>query len=347
MFHSVLECVDMKKLSREKLALIFFVFLILFGLGISLFYISTLSKPLNVAASNIDDATGNLEDYTAIVYEGLATEKKDAKNSGSNSNDSSSDLNKRAQTSNDSSEEVTASEAISDESNSEEEKETVSVRSVRKTYVEKGASVFEVKVADPREYQSKSIVKAGKFTFGILSVDKTTASTSADLEAYIQKRVKEYESLKIDFVVLVVSDLDLLTVSEDASSSASSTQSSDSSATKDATKDATSDATSETDSQATSTKDTSNSSASASSASSSSSTSSSSSSSTDKKSSTQTTKKQISLKGVDIVISTQDEGLNSGGVMVDGIFYNDAPLKKEVGTILISPSKTISAKDIS
>lgn len=66
----------MKRLSREKLALLFFIFLTLFGLGISLFYMSSLSKPLNVAASNIDDAAGNLEDYTAIVYEGLAEEQK-------------------------------------------------------------------------------------------------------------------------------------------------------------------------------------------------------------------------------------------------------------------------------
>lgn len=50
-------------------------------------------------------------------------------------------------------------------------------------------------------------------------------------------------------------------------------------------------------------------------------------------------------EGADIVISTRDEGLSSGGVLVDGSFYVDAALKGQVGTVLVSPSRTITAKD--
>lgn len=50
-------------------------------------------------------------------------------------------------------------------------------------------------------------------------------------------------------------------------------------------------------------------------------------------------------EGADIVISTQDEGLSSGGALVDGSFYMDAALKGRVGTVLVSPSRTITAKD--
>lgn len=64
----------MKKISREKAALGFFILLALAGLGVLIAYIVTVGHSLNVAASNIDDATGNLNDYTAIIYKGTATE---------------------------------------------------------------------------------------------------------------------------------------------------------------------------------------------------------------------------------------------------------------------------------
>ena len=51
--------------------------------------------------------------------------------------------------------------------------------------------------------------------------------------------------------------------------------------------------------------------------------------------------------GAAIVISTQDEGLSPHGALVKGVFYDDAALKGQVGTILVSPSRTITAKDVS
>ncbi len=317
----------MKRLSREKLALLFFMFLILFGLGVSLFYISSLSTPLNVAASNIDDAAGNLEDYSAIVYEGLAEEAPANTQSNSGKEEPSEELNKRSQNVDDNStDELTASEALPDTTADEEEKAVVTLFDTKKSYVEKGASVFELNVASPSEYKTRSVVRAGKYTFGILSVDEQTASSAAEREKYIQKRVKEYENIKIDFVILVVSDLDLLmsesTTSSDGSSDTSADQNKTASSNQ-STQDAQEEQTNKT-------------------ASSDSSDSTKAQSTADAKS----TKKQIALKGVDIVISTKNEGLNAGGVMVDGIFYNDAPLKHEVGTLLISPSKVISAKDV-
>lgn len=57
-------------------------------------------------------------------------------------------------------------------------------------------------------------------------------------------------------------------------------------------------------------------------------------------------KQYFSLTDLSIVISTQDEGLLPGGVTVDGVFYDDAALTTELGTLLISPSKVITARDI-
>ena len=78
-------------------------------------------------------------------------------------------------------------------------------------------------MANPSEYDTRSVVRAGKYTFGILSVDNQTAASASELEAYIQKRVKEYEAIKIDFVILVVSDLDLLMTEDTTTSSAEKT----------------------------------------------------------------------------------------------------------------------------
>lgn len=48
--------------------------------------------------------------------------------------------------------------------------------------------------------------------------------------------------------------------------------------------------------------------------------------------------------GIDIVISTQDEGLFVMGETINGTFYVNAPQIGSVGVILISPSNVVSAK---
>lgn len=55
---------------------------------------------------------------------------------------------------------------------------------------------------------------------------------------------------------------------------------------------------------------------------------------------------EAAAEGIDIVISTQDEGLFVMGETIDGTFYVDAPHIGAVGAILISPSNVVSAKVI-
>ncbi len=50
--------------------------------------------------------------------------------------------------------------------------------------------------------------------------------------------------------------------------------------------------------------------------------------------------------GIDIVISTQDEGLFAMGETQSGTFFVDSPAIGSVGVILISPSNVVSAKVI-
>lgn len=253
----------MKKISREKAALGFFILLALAGLGVLIAYIVTVGHSLNVVASNIDDATGNLNDYTAIIYKGTATEHHEtAVNTSQLGGLSSRQLNKLStQQSNGGSEnEVSASQAADTASNSENDEETkpISVFTLQRSYVEKGARVFSVDVENMTNYNTETVIRAGKFTFGILSIDEVTAQ-----ESYFNKRVAEYEESGVDIIVCVVSDVSLLE----------------------------------------------------------------------------------SYEGADIVISAQDEGFAPYGALVDGVFYDDAALQGQVGTILVSPSRTITARD--
>lgn len=253
----------MKKISREKAALGFFILLALAGLGVLIAYIVTVGHSLNVAASNIDDATGNLNDYTAIIYKGTATEHHEtAVNTSQLGGLSSRQLNKLStQQSNGGSEnEVSASQAADTASNSENDEEVkpISVFTLQRSYVEKGARVFSVDVEKLTNYNTETVIRAGKFTFGILSIDEVTAQ-----ESYFNKRVAEYEESRVDIIVCVVSDVSLLE----------------------------------------------------------------------------------SYEGADIVISAQDEGFAPYGALVDGVFYDDAALQGQVGTILVSPSRTITARD--
>lgn len=250
------------KISREKAALGFFIVLALAALAIAVVYIVGASRSLNMAASTIDDATGNLDDYTALIYVGQATDNKEAlvdithngrlmpRGLGEQSNQQPSQSHE---------DEVSASDVAS-ASDDEDAADQVSVFAVQNSYLDKQAHVVVLDVQHPLIYNEKTVIRAGKYTFGIVSLDAISAQP-----AYLNKRVKEYKQCEVDFVVCIVSDVALLK----------------------------------------------------------------------------------EYKGVDIVISTQNEGLAAQGVLLDKVFYDDAALEGQVGTILISPSRTITAKDAS
>lgn len=61
----------MSKATRERAALVIFFVLILMGAFILMSYFST-GRGWSVAATAVDDSVGQLEDYTVIVYSGVA-----------------------------------------------------------------------------------------------------------------------------------------------------------------------------------------------------------------------------------------------------------------------------------
>lgn len=249
--------------SREKAALGFFIVLALAALAIAVIYIVGASRSLNMAASSIDDATGNLNDYTALIYEGQALDQQETLVDVTRTENRlvprglGGQSVQQAQTQSD---EVSASDVASSASQDSDAATSVSVFAVQNSYLDKQARVVVLDVKDPLIYNEKTVIRAGKYTFGIVYIDEISAQPS-----YLHKRVSEYRQDDVDFVVCVVSDVALLE----------------------------------------------------------------------------------RYDGVDIVISTQNEGFAAEGVLLDKVFYDDAALVGQVGTILISPSRTITAKDAS
>lgn len=248
------------RISREKAALGVAVALVLAGLGVLLAYIFTVGHSLNVAASSIDDATGSLDGYTVLLYEGTAEDQRETvvRTPTLEGGVSSRLLNERSASLGAPDNEVSADEAAPESSDEEQGTRPVSLPALAKSYVNAQAKVITVDVADPSEYNERYVVSAAGRTYGFMSIDEVTAQGG-----YFHKRVADYRDLGVDIVVCVASDLSLLD----------------------------------------------------------------------------------SYEGADVVISTQDEGLASGGALVDGSFYVDATLKGRVGTVLVSPSRTITAKD--
>lgn len=253
----------MKPMTREKAALGVFTFLILGGLAVAVAYIVTIGHSLNVAASSIDDATGSLDGYTALLYEGTAVKRTETVVDSSSAADrlSSRALTRLSVRQGDDGgeDEVGASEAPGSAQETGEGAGSPTVFTLMCSYLESNANVIEVDVADDGAYSERTLVRSGDALYGFLSIDEVTAQPH-----YLAKRVEEYRSLGVDVVVCVTDGISLLG----------------------------------------------------------------------------------SYPGVDAVISRTSEGLSSHGVYDEGVFYDDAPLVGKVGVMLISPSRTITAKDV-
>ncbi len=253
------------KTSREKAALGVFLFLAVAALGVVIAYIVTLGHSLNVAASKIDDAAGNLDGYTALLYQGTA-ESRRATVVNASAQDSGSlgprALNRQSSQKGESQgNEVSAAQASSAVGDGQEgQQRSVSLFSLRVSYVEKQAAVITVDVEHPEAYNERCIVRANGKTFGFVYIDEVTA-----WQSYLQKRIADYKLCGVDMVVCVTKEIGLLR----------------------------------------------------------------------------------SYQGATIVVSQQEEGLSPHGASAQGVFYDDAALKGQVGSILVSPSRTITAKDVS
>lgn len=158
----------MKKVSREKAALVVFFLLGFSVLAIAIAYICTLGHSLNVAASSIDVL---LEAWMAIrrwYTRGLLKTHRETVVDTTGVKDGKltpRSLNKEStQKSEEKKDELSASQA-SDVAKEGEGENSVSLFSLRCSYVEKQASVIVVDVADLGRYNERTVVRADGRTF--------------------------------------------------------------------------------------------------------------------------------------------------------------------------------------
>lgn len=336
----------MLKSAREKIAIAVFILLLLGGLGLCIAYISGVGHNLNVAASTIDDAAGELEGYSAFVYKGTAqpvAAPTDPSNPSAPSDPAtsqtdtsvSSALNQKAQSDGEVTPEDETAEAQFDEEEQgadeqTSDKEPLTLASLRTSYLDKDAACYELAVDNPHAYDAYTVVRVGKFSFGLITLH------ADDTPETVLARVTEYKQAEVDFILAITPSLELLqTLDEQAQDQ----RAADEALAK--REEALNNKQAETEKQTPGTK----------------------APQEDKqvpeaKSATAAPtedesaqpevpeKHYFSVTDFSIVVSTQDEGLLPGGVTVDGVFYDDAALTTELGTLLISPSKVITARDI-
>lgn len=195
---------------RNKIALVVFLALVVLGLAALIWYLS-VGKSWNVAAATIDDATGQMDGYIAILYEGtlpvevveedaeeekqqdLPTQKETNVDSNASGNERSQPLLPGA-LSNNSSLPLgsTQGKLVADE--------PLSIGEVATAYEEKNASVFELEIGENDLYNDGLIVRKGSQRFGVLNV------AVMDSVVAVQEKVDYFLEHKVDFVLVVVPD---------------------------------------------------------------------------------------------------------------------------------------------
>lgn len=150
----------MKKRTREKVALLVFALLVVLGGSVLLRYFET-GRPLNMAATVVDDAFGQMKGYTAIVYDGTF--------------DSLDALRPSAEVGGAAEEEPASLGAMV---LSELSRLPLSMRErpvyasdVRTLYEEKGAGVITLDAADLRRYERPTVLMAGDRKIGVVAID--------------------------------------------------------------------------------------------------------------------------------------------------------------------------------
>lgn len=170
----------MKKLSREKIALIIFALLVVCGFGALMFYITNIGHSFNVTASTIDDAAGDLGDYTAIIYEGTAEEKKALGEAGleriaEDGSNKTLELGKDQQVDDAAAgDEVVVSDVVpkstaDGQGSAEEPKKPLTLSAVRDSFLQKNASVYVLDLSDPTRYINETIAKGRASTASAFS----------------------------------------------------------------------------------------------------------------------------------------------------------------------------------
>lgn len=170
--------------TRENVALLIFIALLLVGGAIACSYFF-LGKQLNTTATVVDDATGNMQDYSMLVFPGVrdpayGSNLSEIKDSAGNDAYASS-LGQGSAT-------LLKEKLVSDYQKAHVEADSwrnhVFVSEVRDNYELKGASVATLDLSNLNKYVEPTIIDVGRRKFGIFSIGSylSKAKLKSDVE---------------------------------------------------------------------------------------------------------------------------------------------------------------------
>ena len=178
---------------RKKLALLIFLLLLALG-GIFIIVYIIAGHSWNYAATEIDDSSGNMQEYLVIVFDGTSVpaKSKTSQNSSSSSQNTSQGTRERIQQffNLDSSSAASEEEKDSIDDNpimSNNVSATATLGDVYASYMEKGADVLSLYTLDISHYSEGAIFYKGSYTVGVLGL--------TEIETYKQVQAK-IENLK-------------------------------------------------------------------------------------------------------------------------------------------------------
>lgn len=199
---------------REKIALAVFFGLAILGFCSLIGYLM-LGYSWNVTATNIDDATGSLKGYTAIIFEGISSQvsgkesppsdEEDEPDEGSETNPVEADEpDEGSETGLDGAEGADADSSdapiLHDEAISSLNTLYLAVEDVRESYLEKESEIVVLDIADFNKYTGGLILKKGNHRFGVFPVDRDTSSVE------IRQTLSYLEKHEVDFILALTSD---------------------------------------------------------------------------------------------------------------------------------------------
>lgn len=157
--------------------------LVLTGGGLLWYFIAGHSW--NLAASNFDEQSGQMDGYLAIVYEGT----HDA-----------SQIEKAAQE--DASKSSNTAENTQDASNASNEENSdtntdLTLDEVVQNYEDKGALVYTLDTENPLAYKDDIIIKKGNYRFGIFSITERIS------EEELKKHIDYFNTYNVDLIIAV------------------------------------------------------------------------------------------------------------------------------------------------
>lgn len=204
---------------REKIALAVFFGLAILGFCSLIGYLM-LGYSWNVTATNIDDATGSLKGYTAIIFEGISSQvsekeplpSDETEASSTDGADKGSETNPAEAGESDGGSEANPDGTdgadtdssnppiLRDEAISSLKTSYLAVEDVRESYLEKESEIVVLDIADFNKYSGGLILKKGNHRFGVFPVDRDTSSVE------IRQTLSYLEKHEVDFILALTSD---------------------------------------------------------------------------------------------------------------------------------------------